>query len=149
VASASVETMILFIAGIVVAVGVAGALTGQVQDLSGAIDDTGLDVAEEVRTDVEVISDPGSQVYNASGAQNLTLYVKNTGSASLDADGSEVDLLLDGQYESDLSVTVLDGPSWGPTNVARLNVSVGALPADDHRAKVIVNGDEEVFRFRT
>jgi flagellar protein FlaG len=141
--------MILFIAGIVVAVGVAGALTGQVQELSGAIDDTGLDVAEEVRTDVEVISDAGSQVYNASGGQNLTLYVRNTGSARLDAAGSTVDLLLDGRYESALSVTVLDGPSWGPTNVARLDVSVGSLSPGDHRAKVIVNGDEEVFQFRT
>lgn len=148
-ASTSMETMILFIAGILVAVGVAGALTGQVQQISAAIDDAGVDAADDIRSDVEVISDPNGEVYNRSGNENVTLLVKNTGSASLPADDGRFDVLVDGRYRGSVGVTVLDADSWGRGDVVRLNVSTGALDAGDHRVKLIVEGDEEVFEFRT
>jgi flagellar protein FlaG len=149
VASTSMETMILFIAGLVVAVGVAGALTGQVQQLSAAIDDTGVDAAEQIRTDVEIVSDAGSPVYDTLGNGNVTVYVKNTGSENLPADPDQLEVLLDGRYAANVSLSVVDGDGWDTGNVVNVSVSEPGLASGDHRLKLIVNGDEEVFEFRT
>ncbi len=137
--------MVLFIASLVVAAGVAGTFTQSVSRISSGIDDQSLDVSEEVRTDVEIISDPGSSVYDGT---NVTLYVKNTGTSQLLADPASVDVILDGRYRTNVSLTVVDGSAWDSTNVVRLEIEA-SLPSDDHRVKLVVNGDEEVFTFRT
>ncbi|MEF8786248.1 MAG: flagellar protein G [Haloarculaceae archaeon] len=153
-ASVSISHMILFIASMLIAASVAGVFTTSVDRLSGAIDDQGLQVSDDVRTDVEVISDNGTGacVYNCDGNGNLTLLVKNTGSRQLSAQPDQVDVLIDGQFTpaSDKTVTVLgESDTWDRGVVVRINVSAPELSSGDHRAKVIVNGDEEVFEFRT
>lgn len=145
----SVTHLVLFIASMVVASSVAVAFTGQVDDLTASLDQRGEDLSGEVRTDVEVISDPGSQVYNRSGNENVTLLVKNTGARTLPDDGTAVDVVVDGTYVTNVSVTVVDDTVWGETSVARVAVDGPALDAGDHRVKLVVNGDEEVFRFKT
>ena len=151
-ASVSVSHMILFIASILIAASVAGVFTDTVGQLSQAIDDQGLQVSDDVRTDVEIISDNGTGacVYNCSGQGNLTLLVKNTGSRDLPPDADRVDVLVDGQYQAagDVHLEVLDGSdTWRRGSVAQLNVTTD-LGSGDHRAKVIVSGDEEVFNVR-
>ncbi len=145
----SVTHLVLFIASMVVASSVAVAFTGQVDDLTASLDQRGDDLSDEVRTDVEVISDPGSQVYNRSGGENVTLLVKNTGDRTLPSDDTAVDVVLDGTYVANVSVTVLDDTVWGEASVARLEVDGPRLDAGDHRVKLVVSGDEEVFRFKT
>jgi len=145
----SVTHLVLFIASMVVASSVAVAFTGQVDDLTASLDQRGDDLGEEVRTDVEVISDPGSQVYNRSGNENVTLLVKNTGSRTLPSDDAAVDAVVDGTYVTNLSVTVLDDTAWTESGVARVEVDGPELDAGDHRVKLVVGGDEEVFRFKT
>ena len=144
------EVMILFIAGIVVAGAVAGTLTTEVSRLSAAIDDRGVDVSNQIQTDIEIISDAGSpdQIYNDGGNENITLYVKNTGSSTLPAEADRIELLVDGEFVTDFTVTVVDGSSWSTDNVVELEID-HSLNAGDHRVKVVVNGDEEVFEFRT
>lgn len=146
-ASVSTSHLILFIASMIIAAGVAGTFTTTVSDISAAIEDQSLDVSRDVRTDVEIISDAGSQVYNSTTG-NVTLHVKNTGSRDLTADSEFVEVLVDGEYRTAVTVTVLDGSTWSEHNVAKVEVSVGSLDAGDHRVKLIVNDDEEVFRFR-
>lgn len=149
-ASVSVEQLILFIASIVIAAGVAGVFTSNVDNLAGAIDDRGLEVSDDIRTSVEIISDSGADaVYNET-ANNVTLLVKNTGSSDLVADPSQVDVLLDGQFRTDISVGLADGEgtSWGQTEVATVTITEADLSTGDHRVKIVVNGDEERFRFR-
>jgi flagellar protein FlaG len=147
-ASVSASHLILFIASLVIAAGVAGTFTQGVSRLSQGIDDQSLEVSEEVRTDIEVISDAGSPVYNNS-TKTVTILVKNTGTSTLDNDTRFIEILLDGQYRTNVTSTVVDGEQWGPSNVVRLEIGGADLSAGDHRVKVIVNGDEEVFRFRT
>jgi flagellar protein FlaG len=153
-ASVSISHMILFIASMIIAASVAGVFTSSVDRLSGAIDDQGLQVSENVRTDIEVISDNGTGacVYACSGGNNLTLLVKNTGSEDLIGESDQIDVLLDGRYQrtENVAVEVLDGtgPNWRQGSVVRINVTAADLGSGDHRAKVIVNGDEEVFEFR-
>ena len=149
-ASAGAAELILFIAALLVAASVAGTLTSEVTRLGDAISARSLDVAGDVRTDVEVISDPAAGVYNTSGNENVTVYVRNTGSSTLLADASAVDVLLDGEYRTDVTVTAVDGGNtWPEGEVVELQVNATDLAAGDHRLKLVVNGDEEVLRFRT
>jgi flagellar protein FlaG len=146
-ASVSASHLILFIASMVIAAGVAGTFTQGISRLSQGIDDQSLEVSEEVRTDIEIISDAKSPVYNNS-TNTATLLVKNTGTTDIPADSRFVEILVDGRYRANVTVTVLDGTGWRPNNVVRLEVGGVDLSTGDHRAKVVVNGDEEVLAFR-
>jgi len=151
VASVSSSHLILFIASLLIAASVAGTFTQGVQRLSSALGDRSLDVAQDVRTDVEIISDPASTgaIYD-DGDNTVTLLVKNTGSLDLPADSDQIEVLVDGRYQVDVTVTVLDGEAWRVGNVVELEIALdGALGDGDHRATVIVNNDEEVLEFRT
>ena len=153
-ASVSVSHMILFIASMLVAASVAGVFTATVGQLSNAIDDQGLQVSQDVRTDVEIISDSGSSaVYDSDGADNITIHVKNTGTETLPADPTAVNVFVNGQFETDVGVTLrAEGVNWRPSTVLELEIDRSdsqLISSEDHRVKVVVNGDEEVFEFRT
>lgn len=145
-ASVSITHLILFIASLLVAASVAGVLTDEVGRLSEAINEQGLDASHEVRTDIEIISDAGSG--NVYANENVTLYIKNTGTSNLQSGPEDFDVILDGQYDAGLNTTVLDAESWEPGDVVRLRIFEPGLGPGDHRVKVIVDGDEEVFEFR-
>ncbi|WP_410764986.1 flagellar protein G [Haloferax sp. DFSO60] len=145
-ADVSVPSLILFIASIVVAAGVAGVLIDTVAGISNSLDDQGGDVSEQIRTDIEVISDPESGVYD--GSSTVTVYVKNTGLRTLPASGDSFDVIVNATYQADVSATVVDGSDWRPSNVIELTISNISLPQGDHRLKLVIDGDEEVFDFR-
>lgn len=147
-ASVSLSHLVIFIASMIIAAGVVGTATGSVDRFSGAIEDRSLDVSQEVRTDVEIISDAGSPVYNASGDENVTLLVKNTGSRNLEPDSDLADVLVDGTYVASVTIEPVDSSSWQRSDVVRLHIDAGTLSSGDHRVKLVVDGDEEVFRFR-
>ncbi len=129
-----------------IAASVAGVFTSSIGQLSGAISEQGFDVSSDVRTDIEVISDSGSDAIYDSGT--ITLYVKNTGTERLAADPGVLDILVNGQFVTDYSVTRADGDgAWQPGTVVRLEIQQ-SLDAGDHRVQITVNGDEEVFEFR-
>ncbi|MFB6131975.1 MAG: flagellar protein G [Halanaeroarchaeum sp.] len=146
----SSETLIIFIASLIVATTVAGTMTSGVNQLTAAVDDRSGDISAEIRTDVEIISAPSSgKIYNDT-TNNVTLLVKNTGSGTLDHDPSGFDVILDGTYRTNVTTTVIDGSSWTVGSVVRLTVSNVTLNAgEDHRVVVVVNGNREVFEFRT
>lgn len=142
--------LVLFIASIAVAAGVAGAFTTEASRLSGTIEEVGLDLSDAVDTDIEIITDSGSEVYNDDSG-NVTVHVQNRGENTLSTDVEQIDVFLDGEYQpaANLSVSVLDGSTWAPDEVVRLNISAPTLSKADHRLKVVVDGDAEVFEFNT
>jgi len=146
-ADVSVPSLILFIASIVIAAGVSGVLINTVTGISGALDDRGADVAQNIRTDVEIISNADSSVYD-SNAETVTLYVKNTGRRTLPATNQTFDVIFDAQYRTNVSVSIVDGSSeWRPGSVVAVEIGgVGSL-SGDHQATLVVDGDEETFRF--
>lgn len=151
-ASVSASHLIIFIASVLVAASVAGTITNTVGNLSGAVSAQGDDISNDVRTDIEIISDAGAQVYNRSGNGNLTLLVKNTGSNRLPATDDGLDVILDGVFRSAVSVSVVDGSdpdSWSPGDVVEVDVSAPGLGSGDHRVQLTLNGDEEVFEFKS
>lgn len=148
-ASVSSSTLIIFIASILVAASVAGTMTNGVQRLSDALGDRSVDVSQEIRTDIQIISDPGSpgSIYNES-TDNVTVLVKNTGSQTLVDSPSSIDLLVDGEYLTPTSVDVVGDDSWRAGTVARVTADVN-LSTGDHRLVVIAGSDREVLEFRT
>ncbi|ELZ44142.1 flagellin [Halorubrum coriense DSM 10284] len=158
-ASVPVSHLILFIASLVIAAGVVGTITTGVDRVSAAVDDAGLDATEQLRTDVTIISDPSAGVYNASGNQNVTLLIKNTGTYRLAPDGSDLDVVFDGAYvrpnaTSGEIVSVDGANAWSRGDVLRLTIDTNQIDGDsgladgDHRVFLSVNGDEELFQFR-
>jgi flagellar protein FlaG len=150
VASVSVSNLILFIAAMAIAAGVAGTMVDSVSGVSEALGAKSVDVAQDIETEVEVISDPGSGAIYDDGATEVTLLVKNTGSRSLPASAEGLELLIDGQYvpPGDVSVSVIGGGEWRPGEVVRVRVD-RSLGAGEHRVVVIADADREVLTFYT
>lgn len=149
-ASVSVSHLILFIASMLIAASVAGVFTSSVDELAGAIDDRGIQVSENVRTNIEIISDSGSDNIYDDSEENVTLLVKNIGTNELTVSETQVDVLINGRFQAagDLTLELLgEGASWSPDEVVRITASQ-SLTTGDHRAKVIVNDAESIFKFR-
>lgn len=150
-ASVSASHLILFIASMMIAASVAGVFTNSIGQLSGAISEQGVDVSSEVRTDVEIISDSGSNAIYDSGSDTITLYVKNTGSEDLAADAGQMDIFVNGQFATSVTVSLAEGSgSWSPGTVVEVVITPpqGSTLSGDVRVQLTVNGDEEVFEFR-
>lgn len=151
-ASASISSLIIFIASVVVAASVAGTLVAQVGDITNSVTDSGEDVEANINTDIVIISDAGRPDSIYDGSAPITVLVKNTGSETLATDPGQLDVLVNGSYvaESDLTVTKADGSggSWGSGEVVEVAIDYGGLDTGDHRVTVIVNGNEEILRFR-
>ena len=149
----SVSHLVLFIASLVVAAGVAGTLVTEVDRVSQSVSQQGDEVSETIATDIEMISDTGSDaIYNKSGNENVTVLVKNTGSRRLAADDGALDVLVDGVFVPPANITVErpDAPgerTWTEGSVVRIEID-RALEPGDHRVTVRVNGNEAVLQFR-
>lgn len=149
-ASVSVSHMILFIASMIIAASVAGVFTTSVEDLSSAIEDQGPQVSDQVRTSIDIISDSGSDaVYNDTDGE-VTILVKNTGTSDIVPDETDIDVLLNGQFQGSNDVTfelLGEGQTWSSSEVLRITIDQ-ELEDGDHRVKIIVRGNEDVFEFR-
>lgn len=148
-ASAPISSLILFIAAMLIAAGVAGTLVTNINEVSNSIDDYSGDVKEKIDTEIDVISDAGSDsIYDADNA-TITLLVKNTGSKTLANETSQLDVTVDGEYVSggSLNMTVVDGEPWRPGDVVRLEIDRSLATGEEHRVVVIANGDRAEFEF--
>ncbi|ESS08471.1 MAG: putative archaeal flagellar protein G [uncultured archaeon A07HN63] len=150
-ASESVSSLILFIASLVVAAGVAGTLTTGVQRVSSSIDEGSLDTAQQIRTDVEIVNDPGRDY--TSGGQ-LTLYVKNTGTQGILNKSESFDIVFNGQFVQNSDITISDAngndiEAFREGDVAEIEIQSPDIASGDNRVFLTVNSDEEVLEFRT
>lgn len=143
-AETSISALILFIAAVTIAAGVAGTMAVVVEDISSAVDVRGDNVAEEVRSDFTIISDTGSNSVYDAGEGEITLLVKNTGETPLPADVNSIDVLVNGEYVMAENIEPLDAPesTWRPGEVARITLDHG-LANGEHRIKVHINGNED------
>jgi flagellar protein FlaG len=149
--SVSASHLVIFIASIVVAAGVAGTLVTQVDRVSTSIVNQNEDVEERIDTDIRIISDTGQpdSIYD-SGTNNLTLYVKNTGGTELNIQQDDIDVLVDGSFNSPDTVSRVDDTTdrWPPGTVVEVTVN-GITISGDTRATVSVRENEDTIRFTT
>ena len=149
-ANVSISSLILFIGSMALAAGVAGTLMTNVSQVSASIEERSIDLSRNIETEIDVISDAGSDAIYDDADGEITVLVKNTGSRSLPHDEGRIDVLVDGEYVSTsaLDATVLDADTWGKGDVVELVVNE-TLANGDHRVVVIVEEDREVLRFHT
>ncbi len=142
-----ITQLIFFIAAIVIAVGVIGVVTVNVQSISGSYGMNSKTLADQLKTDITIINDPGKIPYVAS---NYSFFVKNTGKSTLDP--TAVNMFINGNYAYITgNWTVMEGGSlWYPTNVLRLNYTrSSALSAGDYTVRVVAgNGVFDTMAFR-
>ena len=151
--SVSISHLIIFIASLLVAASVAGTLIVSVEDVSSSVDQQSDSLTQQIDTDIAIISDPSSpavyQEPDGGGNGSLTLLVKNTGETTIPTDGSNLDVLVDGQYRTGIDIEVVSGGDrWSSGAVAEVTVDLDDELTDDHRATVIVNGSQATFDFR-
>jgi flagellar protein FlaG len=152
-ASVSVSHLIIFIASLVVAAGVAGTLTTGVERVSSSIEDGSIDTSQQVRTDVEIVSDPGANTY--TDGDQLSVYVRNTGSQNIPIEPGSVDVIFNGQFVQNSNIAIEDANNPSNTvwrrgdvvNVTVLSPTIDGSGSGDNRLFLTVNGDEEEFEF--
>ncbi|MFT4882424.1 MAG: flagellar protein FlaG [Salinirussus sp.] len=149
-ASTSVSTLVIFIAAVSIAAAVSGVMVTTVGDIANSVDERGGDVAADLDTDIEVISDASSDAVYDDTQETVTVLVKNTGRRTLAARASVLEVLVDGRYisPSSYNASVLGGDAWRTGAVARVVVNE-SVAAGDHRVTVIVGSERETLRFRT
>ena len=150
-ASVSVSHLIIFIASLVVAAGVAGTLTTGVERVSNAVEDGSLDVSQQVRTDIDIVSDPKNATLD--GNDNVTVYVRNTGSQGIFIQPESIDMVLNGDFVPNSEFTVTDANGdrttarTGDVMAIEINNDNGYVNSGDNRLYITVNSDEEVYEF--
>lgn len=147
-AGASATQMVFFITSVIIALSVVGAIFLNIQSISSAAIMGSKTFAEQLKTDITIISDPELIPYNSSSGI-YTFYVKNTGKEELGI--QYITVIIDGTIvaDSNLNKTILgNDPMWLSGDVLQINATT-SLSASSHNIRVITdNGIEDTFSFR-
>ena len=151
----SASTLVIFIASILVAAGVAGTLVATVGDISNSAETKGDAITESIDADFEILNDGGgSSFYNGgSGTSTVTFYVRNTGSNALLQDSDDINVLVNGQFQQNLTITSVandDGSAdvWAEQEVLEIVVELDReLSGSDNRLTVSTKGTERSIEF--
>ncbi len=148
----SASHLVIFIASIVVAAGVAGTLVTQVDRVSTSITDQSDGIETQIDTDIQIISDAGNpeSIYDTQ-TDNLTIYIKNTGESELYLGQDTIDVLIEGQFTEPTEIVRTDNEemdSWPPGTAVEVTVESVALDGDT-RVTVVVNENSDTIRFKT
>ncbi len=158
----SASTLVIFIASILVAAGVAGTLVATVGDISTSAESRGDAITESIDTDIELLNDGGGTNFYSEDPEvfdggeyeaEITFFVRNTGSTALLAEPDEIDVLVNGLFvsDADMSVQVESGEDngvWAEGEVVELVVGLeDPLDGNGNRLTVSVTGTERSLEF--
>jgi flagellar protein FlaG len=154
----SASTLVIFIASIVVAAGVAGTLVTTVGDISTSAETRGDAITESIDSEIELLNDGGgSNFYVENDTDNtsrITVYVRNTGSTTLTKNESELDVLVNGLFvpTENLNITSMNGDdtrdAWAEDEVIEIVVSLDEqLSGSGNRLTVFPPGTERSLEF--
>ncbi len=147
-ASRSGSELIIFIASLIIAASVAGAIVTEVYLTTNSFETSVTRLNERIQSDIKIINDPKNIPYNETGNNNLTIYVKNTGRTFFPKKADLIDVLIDGRYQTDISTNVVNGEEWKPSKVLEIKIHAPDLENGDHRVSVGVNGIKDVLKIR-
>lgn len=140
--SVTATHLILFVASVAIATGIASVASGNVDIISSGIKEKTKVTAQKMRTDVKII-----HVY--PGNENTSIYVLNTGSTVLNPNSTiafvDGALIPDPYIEIVNRSTNIDNDFWDPKEVILVNAT--PVGVGKHTAKVAVGGviDEALF----
>ena len=151
----SASTLIIFIASILVAAGVAGTLVTTVGEISTSAETKGDAVTESIDSDIELLNDGGGTDFytESNGKANITVYVRNTGTTTLSENPDELDVLVNGLFvqNSNLNITSMNrdnGQAWAPDEVIEIQVTIDEqLSGSGNRLTVSTKGAERSLEF--
>lgn len=143
-ASTSVSEMIFFIAALVISSMIAGVMITSIQETSVVFNQRSQSLVENIKDDITIVNDPDNIANDP-----LIIYVKNTGDSSLAPDKKIFDVLINGTYITNFTVTSLDGDNeLLPSDVAKLTINT-TLPSGTHTLRIYVRGNEwDEMKFR-
>lgn len=153
----SVSTLVLFIASIVVAAGVAGTLVTTVGDISSSAETQGDEISESINTDIELLNDGGGSNFytEVNGNAVITFYVRNSGSTTLIKEPGDVNVLINGRFLSndELTITSQNGDdtsrAWVEGEVIEIEATLNdQLSGSGNRLTVSVKGTERSIEFK-
>lgn len=132
--STSGTHMIFFIASLLVAVSLVTVFVATIYSLTGAIRESSDILSEKMTTKIEIVNDPTSVPNNP-----LIIYVKNTGSSTIDK--GSITVLVDGIARTPDSVTVLGGDTyWNSTDTLEITVNLELQPGEHSLEVITGNG---------
>lgn len=139
------SSMILFIAALAAAAIAGGAMAGIIGEMTMEFRERGSGLTDAIGTDLAIINDPKNVPYD-DPENNLTVYVKNTGSQTLNTE--QLTILVDG-VDKDYNATLIrDRDRWTTGTTQELTVVV-ELDSGDHRVRAVYTpnvGDTLDFR---
>lgn len=139
----------MFIGSLLIATAVAGTVVVEVGSMSDSIEVRGSSVAEDIETDIVIISDesqPESIIEGGeNGDNNVTLLVKNVGSTTIPAESGKVDVIVDGSHTvpDDVRLVSGDGGDWEPGTVVELTIETEQTFDGDTDLVIIVGSNED------
>ena len=154
----SASTLVIFIASILVAAGVAGTLVTTVGDISTSAETRGDEITESIDSDIELLNDGGGSSFyvedDTNNTAEITVYVRNTGSTTLSKNKSELDVLVNGLFVQDgnLNITSMNGDdtesAWAEDEVIEIVISLDEqLSGSGNRLTVSPPGTERSLEF--
>jgi flagellar protein FlaG len=154
----SASTLVIFIASILVAAGVAGTLVTTVGDISTSAETRGDAITESIDSDIELLNDGGGSSFyvedDTNNTAEITVYVRNTGSTTLSKNESKLDVLVNGLFVQDgnLNITSMNGDntqdSWAEDEVIEIVISLDEqLSGSGNRLTVSPAGTERSLEF--
>lgn len=148
-----ISELILFIAAVLVAGMVSGALYITTQNIAGEIESRGLTFARDLKIDFAIINDPENIPLVDN---NYVFYIKNTGKESFLFSSNNVVVLIDGEIvdASNLVFDNLSNPGLEVLNPyeigeLRVNATVVNTSVQYHKITIIVeNGKKRSLVFK-
>jgi archaellum component FlaG (FlaF/FlaG flagellin family) len=118
----SIEVMILIIAGIIAASSVGLFVISETTEWSNVLETQGEEKSNQIKEDIKIISDIGSDNLYNTGSNELTLHVQNTGRIVVDKE--RLNLFINGEYTTIDSVTIVGNDNiWDEGDVAIINTT--------------------------
>jgi len=159
----SASTLVIFIATVLVAAGVAGTLVTTVGDISNSAETQGDEITESINANIELLNDgSGSEFYNEDDEDfeegqeaEITVYARNTGSTTLVKEEDELDVLVNGQFvqTDNLEITSMNGGddgarAWAEGEVIEIVIQLDErLEGSGNRLTVSPSGAERSIDF--
>lgn len=122
-----------FIAAVLTAAGLAGALIGITFSITKGLDSKSQQIQGQLTSKIEIINDPMRVPYD-DATDTATFYVSNQGYSMLNSNKSSILVLINGVSSGQpLSVTIYSGASlWKNGEIAVIQVSADLLPNTDY-----------------
>lgn len=143
--SVSSTHLIMFIGSLLIATAVAGTVVVEIGGMSDSIETRGSAVAEDIETELVIISDESQPDSIVDEDGNVTVLVKNIGTTVIPGDPGQFDVLVDGSYTAPADVQRVDGAQsdWEPGGVVELTIDPDRDLSGDTEIVVIVGSNED------